>query len=463
LVLIHEHPDNMSFIIHAYGELLAMDSGYISFTQHDLVKYADNHSLILVDGEGPSASNTATSGGTNAFIVNYFDLPNTDYAEVETSYQNTDFVRNVSFINDSFFIVSDIISAEDTHTYDWLLHGNGGGDTGNSFQLTDNGSVYNVNGIQLSLFINSANEITLSGHDDYHEIGYNNTGEHTVTKASMDAEDTAISAFLIPAAESREIVYTPLEPANGTGGIIEFDNKKTLSLVKNNGDTTTVVLEEIEISTDALATVVSKSTSIIPEIIQLKTGSSFVYDNVEIIHCSEPANIALNIADGTADGFITNGCQVDLFTGNLPSSITGAASYTYESGLLSLILEDESYFSLEVEWSLVNTASDDVIIDHLFRLEQNHPNPFNPLTTISFSISGDPGSTNSNFNQADILIYNTKGQIIKEFEFNNLILGINKVIWDGSDSNGNAVSSGIYYYKLQAGDFEQTRKMIFLR
>jgi len=473
--LSHEHPDNMSFIIHAYGELLAMDCGYLSFAQHDSVRYAENHSLILVDGEGPSASTVATSGGTDAFIKNYFDLPYIDFAEVETNYQNTDFSRKVAFINDSYFIIADIITGSDIHTYDWLLHGNGGGDTGNNFQLTDYGSQYTVNDIELHLFINSDHEILLSNYDDYHEVNYETAGLHTVTKATVESQNATFSAFLIPAQENNEILYNPLAIENCSGGWISLDNETTLSLAKNNNQHVTSELEAIEFTTDAFITNLVKEDEVIPGTIQLVNGSYFQYDDVDLIQSSQLTNLALNITDDEAFGYVTNSCQLELFTGNMPVSVAGTESYFYNAGLLSMTMQDSSYFTLEVNWSLENTGLEDIILPDNVVLYQNFPNPFNPNTTISFSC---PNRQTEHNEFAELAIFNLKGQIIKKYKFilSDLSATGNFTIepgefnenkftltWDGIDSQGYPAPSGIYLYRLDLGNYSATRKMILLK
>jgi flagellar hook assembly protein FlgD len=89
-------------------------------------------------------------------------------------------------------------------------------------------------------------------------------------------------------------------------------------------------------------------------------------------------------------------------------------------------------------------------------LHQNYPNPFNPTTTISFSIPNDN-------KVVELSIYNIKGQLVKTLVHEFKPAGEHSVIWDGRDSNGNRVSSGIYFYKLRAGDFQKVRKMILLK
>jgi hypothetical protein len=88
-------------------------------------------------------------------------------------------------------------------------------------------------------------------------------------------------------------------------------------------------------------------------------------------------------------------------------------------------------------------------------LNGNYPNPFNPETTISYSVkSGSPVA---------IEIYNTKGQRVRTLVNEAKAAGNYNVKWDGRDSNGLQVSSGVYFYKMTAGKFTSSRKMILLK
>ncbi len=86
----------------------------------------------------------------------------------------------------------------------------------------------------------------------------------------------------------------------------------------------------------------------------------------------------------------------------------------------------------------------------------NYPNPFNPTTTISFE------TTNLHENTR-IEIYNLKGQKVKTLLSEQLPAGQHSVVWDGKDANNKQVSSGIYFYKLQTGDFQKVKKMMLIK
>jgi hypothetical protein len=86
----------------------------------------------------------------------------------------------------------------------------------------------------------------------------------------------------------------------------------------------------------------------------------------------------------------------------------------------------------------------------------NYPNPFNPETTISFDVT-----QTSSFVTLDI--YNIKGQKARTLVNEVLPAGEYSVVWNGRDSNGKRVGSGIYFYKLKAGDYQKVKKMILLK
>ncbi len=85
----------------------------------------------------------------------------------------------------------------------------------------------------------------------------------------------------------------------------------------------------------------------------------------------------------------------------------------------------------------------------------NYPNPFNPSTTICYSVPKD--------GEVSINIYNAKGQLVKTLVNEQKNLGIHSVVWNGNDNNGNKVSSGIYFTRIIADGKTLTSKMLMLK
>ncbi|MCF7858839.1 MAG: T9SS type A sorting domain-containing protein [Candidatus Cloacimonetes bacterium] len=89
-------------------------------------------------------------------------------------------------------------------------------------------------------------------------------------------------------------------------------------------------------------------------------------------------------------------------------------------------------------------------------LISNYPNPFNPTTTISFSIPNE--------NKVELTIYNIKGQEVKLLVNSEIDKGHHSVVWNGNDNSGKSVSSGVYYFKLSVeGKSEAVRKCLLLK
>jgi hypothetical protein len=89
-------------------------------------------------------------------------------------------------------------------------------------------------------------------------------------------------------------------------------------------------------------------------------------------------------------------------------------------------------------------------------LGQNYPNPFNPTTTIRYSIA-EAG-------HVSLRVYNVAGQLVRTLVDEHQAPGrVRPVTWDGRNSAGQSVSSGVYFYKLTTAGFTKTRKMVLLK
>ena len=147
-----------------------------------------------------------------------------------------------------------------------------------------------------------------------------------------------------------------------------------------------------------------------------------------------------------------------------PSS-TGEQTYRFidkpnEAGMLYYQLEDISLdgtstlhdpvnVRVSTEVALRNTAPTD------FELHQNFPNPFNPQTTIRFALPAP--------SEVLLVIYDARGRQVRTLVDDRLNIGIHTLIWDGRNDFGNAVASGLYFYRIRAGEFNKIKKMTFLK
>ncbi len=98
-----------------------------------------------------------------------------------------------------------------------------------------------------------------------------------------------------------------------------------------------------------------------------------------------------------------------------------------------------------------------VTLPRAFTLGQNYPNPFNPSTTIQYEI----GEGQSVFTR--LTVHNIRGQVVRTLVNSLKQAGSFQVQWDGLDEAGRRVSSGLYFYRIVAGEYAQTRKMVLLK
>jgi hypothetical protein len=95
------------------------------------------------------------------------------------------------------------------------------------------------------------------------------------------------------------------------------------------------------------------------------------------------------------------------------------------------------------------------VVPQQHALHQNYPNPFNPVTDISFCLPAASHVT--------LEIFNIMGQRVSTLLDEKMDVGVHTVQWEGRNSNGREVASGVYFYNLRSGDFRETKKMLLLR
>ncbi|MFC1898415.1 T9SS type A sorting domain-containing protein [Candidatus Cloacimonadota bacterium] len=101
------------------------------------------------------------------------------------------------------------------------------------------------------------------------------------------------------------------------------------------------------------------------------------------------------------------------------------------------------------------TDAEDTLGPLITELHGNHPNPFNPTTTINFSLHEEQF--------VSLEIYNIKGEKVKKLVNDQFSAGQHSILWKGKDDEGKQVSSGIYFYRMITDDYSATRKMIMLK
>ena len=129
-------------------------------------------------------------------------------------------------------------------------------------------------------------------------------------------------------------------------------------------------------------------------------------------------------------------------------------SFIYPEENKLLLQKNSSIHLYDITYTTVDTK-DDVISNNNPILFSNYPNPFNPSTTISYTLQ-----------QPSILridIYNIKGQKVKSLINEYKPAGEHNVTWHGTDDSGNVVGSGVYFYRMEVEGYSITKKMVLLK
>jgi PKD repeat protein len=153
---------------------------------------------------------------------------------------------------------------------------------------------------------------------------------------------------------------------------------------------------------------------------------------------------------GTVTGVTGTDGKVTLST---PKKYTGSSDFCFEvTNVAHASLSYDSGANLVTKscegGDVFNARSDRMVID--FALGQNSPNPFNPMTEISFSLP--------QAGYARLVVYNVKGQLVETLADGSYGPGDHFVMWDARDN-----ASGVYFYRLETEGFTETRKMIMLK
>jgi hypothetical protein len=152
-------------------------------------------------------------------------------------------------------------------------------------------------------------------------------------------------------------------------------------------------------------------------------------------------NLDLSVAVmGQGNGFDGSG---DLFLIRSSTEITASD--------LDIIVRGHD--NSEIQVSLNESVG--TVVPRIFELKANHPNPFNPMTKISFSLP-EP---------QDVLlkVYGVDGRCVATLVNETRSEGLHEVLWTGRDDTGQTVSSGTYFYQIEAGPYSQVRKMSLLK
>ncbi len=123
-------------------------------------------------------------------------------------------------------------------------------------------------------------------------------------------------------------------------------------------------------------------------------------------------------------------------------------TYSYTSG-------GSDIYILKISGEATDSPEDPYTVPSGYELAQNYPNPFNMSTRIDFELP--------RISSVKLTICNILGQTVRDWSYDLIFPGRNSVMWDGRDNYGIEIASGIYFYRLTAGEFIETKKMVLVK
>ncbi len=143
-------------------------------------------------------------------------------------------------------------------------------------------------------------------------------------------------------------------------------------------------------------------------------------------------------------------------SGNFAAAVSGIAGGDTVTAMAIDQWANSSEFALNMEAGGSSAVDDgEDLLPHVFALGQNFPNPFNPSTTICFSVARRT--------HVRLTVYNALGQTVRALANRDFYPGEYRVSWDGRDNRDRPVASGMYFYRIDSEYFSETRKMLLLK
>jgi hypothetical protein len=176
--------------------------------------------------------------------------------------------------------------------------------------------------------------------------------------------------------------------------------------------------------------------------------------NVRLLPVAAGSAMAWNVVDGN---------QLRIAIASLePLSVNDAVEFELVG---NSVLEGDTMANMVLSFARLNeeemvgaSGVDDLPDAGATRLFQNHPNPFNPMTTIRFAVGAAQGDT-----KVRLTVFDARGHVVRELLNERRNAGEHEVIWDGRDGSGRQVGSGLYLYKLDVGGQVLVNKMLLLK
>jgi C1A family cysteine protease len=282
------------------------------------------------------------------------------------------------------------------------------------------------------------------GSDDRKLYAFNFRGEVLFTRQASQAIRCSPAVADLSAANGLEVVFTSLD------GQVYVVNRQGNLVAGWPYDTGGVLLSSpvvLDIDGDGALEVVVEGPG--PELLHLEADGS-----LSLALSMEPNGPAISspvagYLDGDGDLEVAIGAARGVSVWSYPTGGDVAMPWPMYRGNA----QRTGYLEDNVTGRVEGPVAGELPVS--YALWQNYPNPFNPRTSIGYCVARE--------GQVRLSVYNVLGQEVVVLAEGPQASGRHVVTWDGRDAGGRAVASGLYFCRLEAGDFVQTQKMLLLR
>ena len=291
--------------------------------------------------------------------------------------------------------------------------------------------------ITLDVYYGSTNWLFNKNHYDKHYDSDNPLFNYVSSYSIADINADGIKDIAFPSDSNK--IYFIFGRRDSLSSFPDFSIKRDT----NDYDSFTYVGPVInigDINNDRKEDFVIKAYSGGEYCLHLFLGNEVLQTQRVAVRCKSGVNYAYDVVVPVGD---VNGDGVNDFASVAPNNL-----FPPNDGYFVIFSGDSGYVVTSIEQNSYQLPQE-------FRLKQNYPNPFNPSTTIEYSVQESGNVV--------LKIYDAIGKEIKTLVNQSQVSGDYKIVWDGTDSSGEKVSSGIYFYRLQIDNTTITKKAVYIK
>ena len=252
----HKHANETAFLLHAGGQLLALEPGYHSSSERDALIFGRQHNVILVDGRGADSTSFGSFlFGADTYMENDLVAGSNGMVSLRTRYQGADITRHAAVLDGRILVLRDDVSSAFTRTYTHQVHGSGRAAEGTfDAQFDAHRGIWTTDDMRLHAVVNACgSNVTHETVPRLHAPSSRRFAEHDAMYSSVTSRDAVFHSVLYPAPAGQHIESSTDTPCRGVSVThLRADDEALFSLVNTTGGSisaTTAALGGIE--TDA--------------------------------------------------------------------------------------------------------------------------------------------------------------------------------------------------------------------